>query len=786
MESGLDLAHVDSIVSRIGSSRDRILPLLQAIQAQYHYLPAAALERLAERTGLAPSSIAGVATFYSQFRHRPAGRHRVRVCVGTACHVKGADAVYESFRRQLRIEGESDTDAERLFTVQKVACLGCCMLAPVVQIDDVIYGSMAPEKAAATLRDFLRSARASAAPGVEEADSRGRGQVQLCCCSSCSAAGAEDVFRQFADDAADLGLAVPVRSVGCTGASFHAPLVDVVTGREETFRYGRVRPGDCRRILLRHFAPERLLPRLSASIERVLASLVDGGERAQDGVIRYEAGSGEAPARWGGREQSCLATEHAGQMSPLSVADYEARDGFKAWNTVRAGMTPGQVIEEISASGLRGRGGAGYPAGRKWAAVRAAVGGEKYVICNGDEGDPGAFMDRMILESFPYRVMEGLLIACHAVGAREGIFYIREEYPLAVRRVREAIARWERRDEAAGAPRMRVVEGAGAFVCGEETAMIASLEGRRGMPAFRPPYPAESGLHGCPTLVNNVETLALVPWILRHGASAFAAIGTKRSSGSKTFALAGRVQRGGLIEVPMGMPLRAIVEDLGGGAGDGRRIKAVQIGGPSGGCLPAALADLPVDYEALVEAGAIMGSGGLVVLDDTDCMVDVARYFLTFTQHESCGKCTFCRVGTRRMLESLEALCAGEARPGTLEELERLALTVRAGSLCGLGRTAPNTVLSTLRYFRGEYEAHLQGRCPAGRCKALIRYAINDKCIGCTRCAQRCPVDAIPMRPYERHEIDQALCTRCDTCRKVCPVQAVEILPRGDAEVKHA
>ena len=477
MKPDLDLSEVDRIVARIGVSPECVLPLLQAVQAHYHYLPVAALKRLSGRTGLAPSAIAGVATFYAQFRHRPAGRHRVRVCVGTACHVKGADAVFESFRRQLRIEGSDDTDAERLFTLQKVACLGCCMLAPVVQIDDVIYGAMAPEKVAATLRDFLKSAKGSAISDSAGTASRMRGEVRLCCCSSCVAAGADAVFRQFADDARDLGLAVPVRSVGCTGASFNAPLVDVASSRGDTFRYGRVRPGDCRRILLRHFAPEHFLPRLSASIERVLGSLVDGGP-AQDGVIRYEAGASEAPVRWGGAEQACLATEHAGRMSPLDLDDYAAHEGFSAWKKVR-GISPAEVIAEISASGLRGRGGAGYPTGRKWEFVRAAAGDVKYVICNGDEGDPGAFMDRMILESFPYRVIEGLLIACHAAGAREGIFYIREEYPLAVRRVREAIARWEREDAAADAPRMRVVEGAGAFVCGEECPRTARHIRRR-------------------------------------------------------------------------------------------------------------------------------------------------------------------------------------------------------------------------------------------------------------------------------------------------------------------
>lgn len=389
-------------------------------------------------------------------------------------------------------------------------------------------------------------------------------------------------------------------------------------------------------------------------------------------------------------------------------------------------------------------------------------------------------MDRMLLESFPFRVLEGAAIAALAIGAEEGVLYVRAEYPHAVERASQAIRAMEARgllgEDFAGSGRrfhLRLVRGAGAYVCGEETALIAALEGRRGTPTLRPPYPAERGLWGQPTCVNNVETYSLVPWILKHGPEAFAAIGTERSKGTKVFALAGKVRRGGLIEVPMGTTIRQIVEEIGGGVPEGRHFKAVQIGGPSGGCVPAGLADTPVDYEELQKVGATMGSGGMVVLDDTDCIVDVARFFLRFTQRESCGQCTSCRIGTLRMLEVLDRLCTGTARPTDLDTLEQLASHVAAGSLCGLGTTAPNPVVTSLRYFRDEYEAHLRGECPARRCPELIRYHIDRTCVGCTLCAQACPTGAIQAAPHQRHTVQDDLCVRCDACRTVCPEHAV-------------
>ncbi|MGB2613705.1 MAG: NADH-ubiquinone oxidoreductase-F iron-sulfur binding region domain-containing protein, partial [Phycisphaerae bacterium] len=594
------------------------------------------------------------------------------------------------------------------------------------------------------------------------------------------ARGSGKVFEAMRRAAADSGTPVRVKAVGAHGMAYLTPLVEVVVpGRPPVF-YGEVQPDDAEAIIHRHFPS----PRVARRVRRAISAALDGllTDEAWEPVERRALEVRDPPVAAFIGPQRRLATERAGELDPLDLDEYAAGGGFEAARRCLEQRTPEQVIETIRRSGLRGRGGAGFPTGEKWASVCAAAGDEKYVVANGDEGDPGAFMDRMILESYPYRVIEGMILGAFAVGAHEGILYIRHEYPLAVRRVGEALERCEAcgilGERVLGtdfALDLRIMEGAGAFVCGEETAMMASIMGGRGMPRFRPPYPSASGLWGRPTLINNTETFALVPWIVREGADAFAAIGTEHSKGTKVFALAGKVARGGLIEVPMGVTLGEVVEQIGGGVAGGRRFKAVQVGGPSGGCIPARLADTPVDYEALTGVGAMMGSGGLVVLDEDDCMVDIARYFLAFTQDQSCGKCTFCRIGTRRMLDILERIVAGEGRPDDLERLEHLGRMVREGSLCGLGKTAPNPVLSTLRYFREEYEAHLAGRCPAGVCKALVTYRITDDCIGCTRCAQHCPVEAIAMRPYEKQEIDAAKCVRCGTCRSVCPSDAVRV-----------
>lgn len=779
----VDLDFVDALVAEHGRDPGQVIPLLHAIQEHYRYLPAEALRRVCELTDITPAQIAGVSTFYAKFRHRPVGRHVISVCHGTACHVKGAHLVSEALRRNLGLTEEHDTTDDGQWTLQRVDCLGCCTLAPVVQIDGITYGHLTPDGVDRMLRDFLELQRRGALRPSEGGEAEGHGgfaEIRVGVGSCCVAGGSQDVRTALEETARELGALVTVKPVGCVGMCHQTPLVEIQEPGREPVVYARVQAADAPAIVRRHFAPRGILRKVRAKVTETLEHLLT--DETWEPVTRYAVDVRDAPVCTFLGPQEHLATEFYGALDPLDLDEYLSHGGFGALEKAVTTMTPETIIELVERSGLRGRGGAGFPTGRKWRLVRNTPADRKYVVCNGDEGDPGAFMDRMLLESYPYRILEGMAIAARAVGARQAIFYIRHEYPLAVRRVRQAIAQCEERgllgDHLFGTDfclQVSLLEGAGAFVCGEETGLLASLEGRRGMPHLRPPYPAEKGYLGRPTCVNNVETLALVPWILRNGPEAFRQHGTARSPGTKVFSLTGKIQRGGLIEVPMGITIRQIVEEIGGGVAEGRTFKAVQIGGPSGGCIPASLADTPIDYEALTGVGAIMGSGGLVVMDDQDCMVDVARYFLEFTQRESCGKCTFCRIGTRRLLDILEAICTGHGKPADLEELEDLCRTVKRGSLCGLGQTAPNPVLTTLRYFRGEYEAHLKGKCPAGRCKALLTYSITDKCIGCTRCAQMCPADAIAMQPYERHVIDTRKCIKCGTCRQVCPVDAVQV-----------
>jgi len=773
---------VDQVIAKRGTSPDAAIPILQDIQQEFNYLPEDALKHVCEITEITPARISGISTFYTQFRHQPAGKHIIRVCTGTACHVKGATRVYDAIARELKLTNGQETDTKGLFTLETVACLGCCTLAPVLKIDEVTYGHILPEKVGEILQDFLsKSLNANHQKPVDrKKNSELMGEIRIGLGSCCVASGSEEVKQELDKILTETKINVTVKQVGCVGVCNQVPIMEIIKPGQEPAFYTKLKPEEVKEIVLSHFQPTGFFNKLKNDFVNTFEKAIVENEPRS--FRKYNSDQRDTPVSEFLGPQMAIASENRGVVKPCDITEYREGGGFLALQKCLSELSPQQVIDEITKSGLRGRGGAGFPTGRKWQMVKDQDNNEKYIICNGDEGDPGAFMDRMLLESYPFRIIEGMLIAGYATGASHGVFYIRAEYPLAVKRINEALQICIENGFIGSSVMnssfsfdIRIFEGAGAFVCGEETALIASVEGNRGIPRMRPPYPAVKGLWDKPTLVNNTETFSLVSWIFRHGAEAFTQIGTEGSKGTKVFALAGKVNRGGLIEVPMGITLRQIVEDIGGGIANNRKFKAVQIGGPSGGCIPASMYDLPVDFEELAKVGAMMGSGGLIVLDDTDCMVDIARYFLSFTQDQSCGRCTFCRIGTTRMLELLDKIRSGKAKTEDIIHLEKLANTTRQGSLCGLGKTAPNPVLSTLRYFRDEYEAHINGHCPSGKCLPLITYKITDECIGCTKCAQRCPSDAIEFKPYEIHSIDMAKCIKCDICRQVCPVDAVNV-----------
>lgn len=772
------IARVDAIIDRVGRSRRVIIPLLQALQAEFSYLPSDALQRVYERTEIDRAQMISVSTFYAQFRHIPYGRHIIKVCTGTACHVKGANNVYDAFRRELNMDEETITTADQQYSIEKIACLGCCALAPVVQIDEKIFGHVQPGRVKEVLDEFQQYAQEQEAQAADEAKEPPIGEVRLGMENCCQASGTAAIYQAVLDASHELGIKVAIKPVSCVGACNQVPLIDVALPDGSIERYPNVKPEEIKEILLHHFKPASRLRRW----KNALLNQVDmfHTDTTWDNILWKSEQERTGTINTFLSRQKRISTEGYGIISPLDIDEYMAHEGFAALEKAVTTMPRQAVIDTILQSGLRGRGGGGFPTGRKWSLVAATDKAEKYVICNGDEGDPGAFMDRILLESYPLRVIEGMIIAGYAVGARKGIFYIRAEYPQAVIRTRKAIELcWEKGllgEKLFGSDfsfDITIFEGAGAFVCGEETALIASIEGQRGFPRQRPPYPAVEGLFGCPTLINNVETLSQISYIIRHGAEAYRTIGTEKSPGTKVFALAGKVCHGGLIEVPMGTTLNQIIEDIGGGVEGGEKLKAVQTGGPSGGCIPAELCDAPVDFDALTRMGAIMGSGGMVVLSESSCMVDVARYFLSFTCQESCGKCTFCRVGIRRMLDILDRLCTGKGSMEDIDKLEELAISIKQMALCGLGKTAPNPVLSTLKYFREEYEEHVKGICRTGTCKEMVKLEITEECVGCTKCAKACPSDAIPYKPYARHQIEVEKCVLCGLCIDECSYNAI-------------
>lgn len=567
-------------------------------------------------------------------------------------------------------------------------------------------------------------------------------------------AGAGKVYDALQAAIAEKNLPAKLSVTGCIGMCFLEPIVDIYNG-DKLLRLVKVMPEDA----------ETIAQYVESGDEAVLQKLLVS---EQDSAFLDK--------------QTRIALRNCGIIDPESLADAVAHGGYAALKKAVTAMTPEQVIDEIKTSGLAGRGGAGFPTWFKWNAARQSEGGPKYLICNADEGDPGAFMDRAVIEGDPHALIEGMLIGAYAIGAAEAIVYVRAEYPLAIKRLEKAIAE----AKAAGyigehifgtdfSCDFRIKAGAGAFVCGEETALIESLEGQRGMPRLKPPFPAASGYWHKPSNINNVETFANVAWILQNGGEAFCAMGTEGSKGTKVFALTGKIRKGGLVEIPMGKTLRDVIFDIGGGMRTDKAFKGVQLGGPSGGCVPKEYLDTVIDYKALSATGAIMGSGGMVIMDESTCMVQMAKFFLEFTTKESCGKCVACRIGTRRLLEILTRICDGEGKEGDIELLEDLCQRIKENALCGLGQTAPNPVLTTIRYFRDEYEAHIkEKRCPAGECTALIRYEIDpESCRGCSLCSKKCPVGAISGEVKKPFTIDPAVCIKCGQCADVCRFGAV-------------
>ncbi len=811
--SKIDLAPLRDLLDHWVELKPRnLIAVLQRTQDLYGYLPTDALDHIADVMRLAEARVYGVATFYSQFRLKPQGEHVIQVCNGTACNVKGAEELLGELVAVLGINA-GDTTPDGKISLEKVNCVGACGVAPAVVVDGEVHGRMTPKAVSKLARKLLTMPRPASVRRAGAAEKRrARTFLERCCdrcqtrpgtpcpnfllcrmegvschddpkCAefraellnlaehkspafiataflckglTCDAGDEPSIYKAFLSELKrrDLTGKVDFIETGCQGLCEVGPIVQLLP--LEAF-YCRVKPTDVAEIVEKHILGGQVVERLLYAPGCVTEASIPFYHRQERRVL-----------------------SNTGKLDPENIDEYLARAGYRALYQALKEMTPEQVIANVSAAGLRGRGGGGFPTGKKWQITRSQE-GPRYIICNADEGDPGAFMDRSLLEGDPHRVLEGILIAAYAIGAEHAFIYCRAEYPLAIRRLEIALA--QARLYGLVGPNIlgsgknlsvEIVQGAGAFVCGEETAMISSIEGKRGTARNKPPYPAQRGFAGHPTCVNNVETLANIPLILSKGVEWFRSAGTEKNAGTKIFSLSGKVRNTGLVEVPMGFSLRELLVDIGGGAPEGSSIKGAQTGGPSGACIPADRLDVTVDYESLKKLGGMMGSGGLVVTDSATCMVSFAKFFLSFTQHESCGKCIPCREGTKRMLEILERITDGKGKMDDITELRHLALVIARTSACGLGASAPSPVVSTLRYFEHEYVSHIRDtRCLAGVCKSLLTYHILANCRGCGLCARGCPVQCISGEKGEIYVIDNERCTKCGECNRVCPFGAV-------------
>jgi NADP-reducing hydrogenase subunit HndC len=783
-------------LQKLAGTKGALVSALQLAQRMHGYVSEDAMKAISDALGEPMSNVYGVVTFYSFFSLKPRGRYLVRVCLGTACYVLGANEVLEELKKVLGVP-VGGTTQDSLFTLDAGRCFGACGLAPVIMVSDTVHQRVAVKDVKGIIEQYRAEAASksggeSAAQSVVTgesakaeippvtsidnfhslvADVQGREaalrkankeSVLVCAGGGCIASGALKIVECLQISLKSHGLAdrVGIVQTGCLGPCSGGPVL--VIGRDKTF-YQRVTEADVEEIVAGHLVGGKVIERLTWKEGGVPVPVMTD--------LNYF------------KRQTKVVLRNCGIVEPTRLTDYLVRDGFKALAKVLGTMTPENVLREMEISALRGRGGAGFPTYLKWTFTRNSHSDTKYILCNADEGDPGAYMDRSVLEGDPFSVIEGMAIGAFVIGAKQGYVYVRAEYPLAVERLQIAIEK-ARQAGLLGhnilgtgfSFDLEIRMGSGAFVCGEETALINSIEGKRGEPRSRPPFPAVKGLWQQPSCLNNVETFANVPAIILNGGLWFASYGIDNNRGTKVFALAGAIVNSGLVEVPIGTSLREVVFGIGGGIPNGRSFKAAQMGGPSGGCVTEKHLDTSLDYESLQKLGAIMGSGGLIVMDETSCMVDVARFFLEFTQDESCGKCVPCREGTKRMLDILERICHGKGEEGDVERLQALGETIKGASLCGLGQTAPNPVLSTIANFRDEYDEHIrEKKCRAHVCTALKRYTINEKCVGCTACAKACPVACIAGAKKERHMIDQAKCIKCGKCFSVCKFKAIDL-----------